>query len=93
MIVLLAFKSALLLSAPFTLGMLSSWVNFVQVGRLNEILQLENTNAQFIFHVEIDWLVAFAAITGSILSLVATDRIVQKLRQKSAKLDWRDEFK
>jgi hypothetical protein len=73
--------------------MLSSWVNFVQVGRLNEILQLENTNAQFIFHVEIDWLVAFAAITGSILSLVATDRIVQKLRQKSAKLDWRDEFK
>jgi hypothetical protein len=54
-------------------------------------LQINNGNIEFNNHLGIDWLVAILAITGSLLSLVASDRLVYKL--KNRKIDWRNEFK
>jgi hypothetical protein len=93
MILVFTLKFTLLL-VPFAFAGVS-WPNYPQVGKelQSELLQLENANAQFNYHVGIDWLVAFVALTGSILALVVSDRIVHKLKNKNAKLDWRDEFK
>jgi hypothetical protein len=72
-----------LLLLPYMLG------NVQGLG--SKVLQINNGNIEFNNHVGIDWLVAILAITGSILTLVVSDRIVYKLRNK--KIDWHNEFK
>ncbi|HJT46771.1 MAG TPA: hypothetical protein VJ729_01215 [Nitrososphaeraceae archaeon] len=53
------------------------------------VIQIGDGRSGFNNHVGIDWLVATLAITGSILALAASDRIVHKLTNK--KIDWRNE--
>ena len=93
MILVFTLKFTLFL-VPFAFGVVS-WQNYPQLEKelQSGVLQLENANAQFNYHVGIDWLVAFVALTGSVLALVVSDRIVHKLKNKNAKVDWRDEFK
>jgi hypothetical protein len=77
---------------PYLLGNVA-WMDYLQMQQMPEskMLQINNGNIEFNNHVGIDWLVAILAITGSILTLVASDRIVYKL--KNRKIDWRYEFK
>jgi hypothetical protein len=56
-----------------------------------KVLQINNRHIEFNNHVGIDWLIAIVAITGSILTLVASDKIVYKLKNRT--FDWRNEFK
>ena len=81
-----------LLLMPYLLGNVA-WMDYLQKQKMPEskMLQINNGNIEFNNHVGIDWLVAILAITGSILTLVASDRIVYKL--KNTKIDWRNEFK
>jgi hypothetical protein len=81
-----------LLLMPYLLGNVA-WMDYLQMQQMPEskMLQINNGNIEFNNHVGIDWLVAILAITGSILTLVASDRIVYKL--KNRKIDWRYEFK
>jgi hypothetical protein len=83
MIIVLTLKFTLLLVVPYTFGIVS-WPNYLQVEKVlqNEVRQIENANGQFNYHVGIDWLVAFVAITGSILALVMSDRIVRNLKNE-----------
>lgn len=81
-----------LLLMPYLLGNVA-WMDYLQMQQMPEskMFQINNGNIEFNNHVGIDWLVAILAITGSILTLVASDRIVYKL--KNTKIDWRNEFK
>ena len=70
------------------------WSNYALVQKVqSEIFQISNENSRLNYHVEIDWLVAFVSITVSIVALVASDRIVYKLKNKQTKSDWRDQYK
>jgi hypothetical protein len=90
MIVLLIIEFVLLLM-PYILGNVAR-LDYLQAQKMPEPrLQINNGNIEFNNHLGIDWLVAILAITGSILSLVASDRLVYKL--KNTKIDWRNEFK
>jgi hypothetical protein len=91
MIILMIIEFVLLLM-PYLLGNVA-WMDYLQMQQMPEskMLQINNGNIEFNNHVGIDWLVAILAITGSILTLVASDRIVYKL--KNRKIDWRYEFK
>jgi hypothetical protein len=55
------------------------------------VIQIKDGKSGFNNRVGIDWMLAILAITGSILALIASDRIVYKLKNK--KIDWRKEFK
>jgi hypothetical protein len=70
-------------------------LNYVQVQKMPEdkVLQIKNVNTEFNNHVGLGWLIALLAITGSILALVASDRIVYKLKNRHTKIDWRNEYK
>jgi hypothetical protein len=57
----------------------------------NKVLQIASGNTEFNSHVGRDWLIAILAITGSILALVASHRILYKLKNKQT--DWRNEYK
>jgi hypothetical protein len=91
MIILMIIEFVLLLM-PYLLGNVA-WMDHLQMQQIPEskMLQINNGNIEFNNHVGLDWLVAILAITGSILTLVASDRIVYKL--KNTKIDWRNEFK
>jgi hypothetical protein len=91
MITMLIVESVLLLM-PYLLGNVT-WLDYLQTQKMPEpkVLQTNSENIEFNNHLGIDWLVATLAITGSILSLVASDRLVHKL--KNRKIDWRNEFK
>jgi hypothetical protein len=93
MIIMLIIKFTLLLMTS-ALGNVS-WSNYPQMQKMPEdkVLQINNGNTEFNNHVGMDWLVALLAITGSILALAASDRIVYRLRNKHTKIDWRDEYK
>ena len=77
---------------PYLLGNVA-WLDYLQTQKMPErkVLQTNKGNIEFNNHLGIDWLVAILAITGSILSLVASDKLVYKL--KNRKIDWRNEFK
>jgi hypothetical protein len=81
-----------LLLLPYMLGNVQG-LGYLHMQKMPEpkVLQINNGNIEFNNHVGIDWLVAILAITGSILTLVVSDRIVYKLRNK--KIDWHNEFK
>ena len=68
-----------------------SWSNYLQMQKVpgDKVLQIASGNTDFNIHVGRDWLIAILAITGSILALVATDRILYKLKET----DWRNEYK
>jgi hypothetical protein len=51
----------------------------------DKVLQINIGNTEFANHVGIDWLIALLVIAGSILALVASDRIVYKLKNKHYK--------
>jgi hypothetical protein len=72
-----------------------SWSIYPQMQKMPEdkVLQINNGNTEFTNHVGMDWLVALLAITGSILALAASNRIVYGLSNKHPKIDWRDEYK
>ena len=91
MIILLVIEFVLLLM-PYQLTN-APWLGYLEMQQMPEpkVLQINNGNIEFNNHVGIDWLVAILAITGSILSLVASDKIVYKLKNRT--LDWRNEFK
>ena len=91
MIILLVIEFVLLLM-PYQLTNVP-WLGYPEMQQMPEpkVLQINNRNIEFNNHVGIDWLVAILAITGSILSLVASDKIVCKLKNRT--LDWRNEFK
>ena len=55
----------------------------------DKVLQIASGNTDFNIHVGRDWLIAILAIIGSILALVASDRILYKLKET----DWRNEYK
>ena len=55
------------------------------------VIQIKDGKSGFNNRVGIDWMLAILAITGSILALIASDRIVYKLKNK--KIDWGNEFK
>jgi hypothetical protein len=84
---ILKFMSFLMI---FALGNISS-SNYLQMQKMPEdkVLQINVANGEFNAHVGIDWLVALLAITGSILALAASNRIIYKLKQT----DWRNEYK
>ena len=89
MITLLMLKFVLLLMA-FILGN-GSGMNYLQMQKVPEdkVLQIASGNTDFNIHVGRDWLIAILAITGSVLALVASDRILYKLKET----DWRNEYK
>ena len=89
MITLLTLKFVLLLMA-FILGN-GSGMNYLQMQKVPEdkALQIASGNTDFNIHVGRDWLIAILAITGSILALVASNRILYKLKET----DWRNEYK
>jgi hypothetical protein len=93
MIIMLILKFTLLLMTS-ALGNVS-WSNYLQMEKVLEgdVPQIKNGNTEFNNHVGMDWLVAFVAITGSILALVVSNRIVYKLKNKHTKFDWRNEYK
>ena len=80
----------ILLLLAFTLGN-GSWTNYLQMQKVlgDKVLQTAGGNTDFNIHVGTDWLIAILAITGSILALVASDRILYKLKET----DWRNEYK
>jgi hypothetical protein len=55
----------------------------------DKLLQIASGNTEFNIHVGTDWLIALLAITGSILALVASNRILYKLKET----DWRNEYR
>jgi len=57
----------------------------------DKVLQIASGNTEFNSHVGRDWLIAILAITGSILALAASYRILYKLKNKQT--DWRNEYK
>jgi hypothetical protein len=67
-----------------------SWSNYLQMQKVpgDKVLQIASGNTDFNIHVGRDWLIAILAITGSILALVASDRILYKLKET----DWRNEY-
>ena len=77
---------------PYLLASVPSW-QYLQMQKMQEtnVIQIIDGKRGINNHVGIDWLVAILAITCSILALVASDRIVYKLKNK--KIDWRNEFK
>ena len=89
MITLLTLKFVLLLMA-FILGN-GSGMNYLQMQKVPEdkVLQIASGNTDFNIHVGRDWLIAILAITGSILALVASNRILYKLKET----DWRNEYR
>jgi hypothetical protein len=91
MIILLMLKF-ILLSMAFILGN-GSWINYLQMQKLpgDKVLQIASGNTDFNTHVGRDWLIAILAITGSILALVVSDRILFKLKNKET--DWRNEYR
>jgi hypothetical protein len=91
MIILLMLKF-ILLSMVFILGN-DSWSNYLQMQKVpgDKLLQIASGNTEFNTHVGRDWLIALLAITGSILALVGSDRILYKLKNKQT--NWRDEYK
>ena len=91
MIVLLILELVFLLM-PYPLGNVAS-LDYLQTQKMPEpkVLATNNGNSLFYNHLGLDWLVATLAITGSILSLVASDRLVYKL--KNRKIDSHNEFK
>ncbi|MFL6506405.1 MAG: hypothetical protein ACJ704_00505 [Nitrososphaeraceae archaeon] len=93
MIIMLVLKFTLLLMMS-ALGNVS-WSIYPQMQKMPEdkVLQINNGNTEFTNHVGMDWLVALLAITGSILALAASNRIVYRLSNKHTKIDWRDEYK
>jgi hypothetical protein len=93
MIIMLILKFTLLLMMS-ALGNVS-WSIYPQMQKMPEdkVLQINNGNTEFTNHVGMDWLVALLAITGSILALAASNRIVYRLSNKHPKIDWRDEYK
>lgn len=93
MIIMLVLKFTLLLMMS-ALGNVS-WSIYPQMQKMPEdrVLQINNGNTEFTNHVGMDWLVALLAITGSILALAASNRIVYRLSNKHPKIDWRDEYK
>lgn len=93
MIIMLVLEFTLLLMMS-ALGNVS-WSIYPQMQKMPEdrVLQINNGNTEFTNHVGIDWLVALLAITGSILALAASNRIVYRLSNKHPKIDWRDEYK
>jgi hypothetical protein len=93
MIIMLVLEFTLLLMMS-ALGNVS-WSIYPQMQKMPEdkVLQINNGNTEFTNHVGMDWLVALLAITGSILALAASNRIVYRLSNKHPKIDWRDEYK
>ena len=93
MIIMLVLKFTLLLMMS-ALGNVS-WSIYPQMQKMPEdkVLQINNVSTEFTNHVGMDWLVALLAITGSILALAASNRIVYRLSNKHPKIDWRDEYK
>lgn len=93
MIIMLVLEFTLLLMMS-ALGNVS-WSIYPQMQKMPEdkVLQINNGNTEFTNHVGMDWLVALLAITGSILALAASNRIVYRLSNKHTKIDWRDEYK
>jgi len=93
MIIMLVLKFTLLLMMS-ALGNVS-WSIYPQMQKMPEdkVLQINNGNTEFTNHVGMDWLVALLAITGSILALAASNRVVYRLSNKHPKIDWRDEYK
>jgi hypothetical protein len=93
MIIMLVLEFTLLLMMS-ALGNVS-WSIYPQTQKMPEdkVLQINNGNTEFTNHVGMDWLVALLAITGSILALAASNRIVYRLSNKHTKIDWRDEYK
>jgi hypothetical protein len=91
MIILLVIEFVLLLM-PYQLTNVPG-LGYLKMQQMPEpkVLQINNGSIEFNDHVGIDWLVAILAITGSILSLVASDKIVYRLKNRT--LDWRNEFK
>lgn len=91
MIILLVLKF-ILLSMVFILGN-TSWTNYLHMQKVpeNKVLQIASGNTEFNSHVGRDWLIAILAITGSILALAASHRILYKLNNKQT--DWRNEYK
>lgn len=91
MIIALVIEFVLLLT-PYRLTNVP-WLGYLEMQQIPEpkVLQINNRNIEFNNHVGIDWLVAIVAITGSILTLVASDKIVYKLKNRT--VDWRNEFK
>ena len=90
--IILPIIDFVLLLMPYLVGNVP-WLGYLPMQKMPEpqVLQINNGNIEFNNHVGIDWLVAILAITGSVLTLVASDRIVYKLKNK--KIDWRNEFK
>ncbi len=71
----------------------TSWTNYLHMQKVQEdkVLQIASGNTEFNSHVGRDWLIAILAITGSILALAASHRILYKLKNKQT--DWRNEYK
>jgi hypothetical protein len=88
---ILKFTLLLITSAPGNV-LLS---NYLQVQKMPEdkVLQINSGNTEFNNHVGLGWLIALLAITGSILALAASNRIVHKLKNRHTKVDWRNEYK
>lgn len=91
MIILLILKF-ILLSMVFILNN-TSWTNYLHMQKVpeNKVLQIASGNTELNSHVGRDWLIAILAITGSILALAASHRILYKLKNKQT--DWRNEYK
>ena len=91
MTILLILKF-ILLSMVFILGN-TSWTSYLHAQKVPEdkVLQIASGNTEFNSHVGRDWLIAILAITGSILALAASHRILYKLKNKQT--DWRNEYK
>jgi hypothetical protein len=91
MTILLILKF-ILLSMVFILGN-TSWTNYLHMQKVPEdkVPQIASGNTEFNSHVGRDWLIAILAITGSILALAASHRILYKLKNKQT--DWRNEYK
>ena len=90
--IMLVIIELVLLLMPYLLGNVS-WLDYLQTQKMSapKVLQINNRKIEVNNHLGVDWLVAILAITGSILSLVASDRLVYKL--KNRKIDWHNEFK
>jgi TRAP-type C4-dicarboxylate transport system permease small subunit len=91
MITLLMLK-IILLSMAFVLGN-GSWTNYLQMQKVpaDKVLQIASRSTELNTHVGRDWLIAILAITGSILALIASERILYKLKNKQT--DWRNDYK
>ena len=67
--------------------------NYLDVQNMPEdkVPNINSGNTEFNTHVGIDWLVALLAITASILALLASHKIIYKLKNKQT--DWRNEYR